>query len=81
MREAADEDGESAVLGTSFDTEDFIDGGEIDGIGGEGVESVGGHGNYSATVQPRRSIADDMRVGIGRADFENLGRQAVPYLF
>ena len=69
------------MLGASFDAEDLVDRSEIDGIGGEGVESVGRNGNNGTAIQPRRSITDDMGVRIGCADFENLGRQAVPYLF
>ena len=79
--EIADEDGKGAVLGAPLDAEDLLDGGKINGIGGEGVEGIGGYGYNSTAVEPGRSIADDMRVGIGRADFEDLSRQAVPYLF
>ena len=82
MTERVDEDGEGAVLGPSFDAKDFVDSREVDRISGESVESVGGDGNDRAAIQPRRSVTDDVRVGIGCADFENLGRQAftVPIL-
>ena len=69
--ERADEDGKRALFGASFDAKNFFDGGEVDGIGSEGVESVGGNGDDGSAVEPGRGIADDTRVGIGRADFEN----------
>jgi len=77
----ADEDGKGAVLGASFDAEDFLDGRKIDGIGGKGVKRVRGDGDDSAAIQPGGGITDAPRVGIGCADFENLGRHAIPYLF
>lgn len=44
------ENGKGAVLGTAFDAEDLFDGGEINGIGGEGVKRVRGNGNDRAAV-------------------------------
>jgi len=38
--ERVDENRKSAMFGTALDAENFLDGGEIDGIGGEGVERV-----------------------------------------
>jgi len=70
--ERTDEDGESALLRASFDAENLFDCGEIDRVGSEGVERVGGNGDDSTAVEPGRGIADDTWVGIGRADFEHL---------
>lgn len=50
VRERIDEDGKCAVLGTALDAEDVIDGGEIDGIGGESVKRVGGNSNDGAAA-------------------------------
>ena len=79
--ETADEDGEGAMLGASLHAKNFFDSGKIDGIGSESVKRVCRDGDDRAAVEPGGSIADDARVGIGCADFEYLGRQAIPYLF
>ena len=50
VSERIDEDGKSAVLGTALGAENCIDGGEIDGVGGEGVERVRGNSNDRAAV-------------------------------
>lgn len=70
--EMADEDREGAVLGAPLDAENLFDGGEVDGIGGQSVEGVGGNGGDRTAVEPGGSVADDARVGIGCADFEDL---------
>jgi hypothetical protein len=70
--EMADEDREGAVLGAPFDAENLFDSGEVDGIGGQSVEGVGGDGGDRTAVEPGGSVADDARVGIGYADFEDL---------
>lgn len=79
--EIVDENGKGAMLGASFDAEDFFDGSKIDGIGGEGIERVGGDGDDRSTIEPGSSVAHDARIGIGCADFEDLSRQTVPFLF
>ena len=81
MIQITDENGKGAMLGASLDAEDLFNGREINGIGGEGVEGIGGYGYNSTAVEPSRSVTDNARVGIGCADFKDLSRQAVPYLF
>jgi len=48
--EGIDENGKGAMFGTALDSENFLDGGEIDGIGGEGVERVRGDSDDSTPV-------------------------------
>jgi hypothetical protein len=50
LRERIDKNGKSAVLWTAFDLEDFVDSGEIDGIGRESVKRVRGNGDNRAAV-------------------------------
>jgi hypothetical protein len=75
VNERTDEDGKSLGLGTSFNAEDFVDGGEIDGIGSKGVESVGGNGHNCAAIQPTGCVANDVRVGMRGVNLQNLCRQ------
>lgn len=60
--ERADQDGERSGFGTALHTKDFLDGREIDGVGGEGVERVRGDGDDGTTIEPARSITDDLGV-------------------
>jgi len=53
-----DEDGEGARFRATFDAEDGIYCGEIDRVGGEGVERVRRNGNNGAAVDPLGSVAD-----------------------
>ena len=50
VNERIDEDGESAMLGASFDAKDFFDGSEIYGISRERVEGVGRHSDHGTTI-------------------------------
>ena len=70
-----DEDSEGAGFGAAFDAEDFVDGGEVEGIGDEGVERVGGSGDDRATAEPIGGVTDEQRVGILWGEFENFGGQ------
>lgn len=65
--EGVDEDRESAGFQAAFDAEDFVDGREINGIGGEGVKGIRGNGDNSAAIEPLRGIADGMGIGVFRA--------------
>jgi hypothetical protein len=48
--ERIDEDGESTMLGASFDAENFFDGSEIYGISSESVEGIRRHSNHGTTI-------------------------------
>ena len=50
VNEGIDQDWKGAVFGPAFDAEDFLDGGKIDRISGEGVERVRGDSNNGTTV-------------------------------
>lgn len=50
VNERADENGEALGFGASFNAENLVDGGEIDGIGGESVERIGGNGDDGAAI-------------------------------
>ncbi len=54
-------------FGPPFDAEDFVYGGEIDGIGGEGVERVGGNRNDRTAIEPTSGVTDKARIGRIRA--------------
>jgi len=50
INERIDEDGESTMLGASFDAENFFDGSEIYGISSESVEGVRRHSDHGTTI-------------------------------
>ena len=52
-----DQDGKSASFGTAFDAIEFVHGGEIEGIRGKSVESVGGDGNDTAADEEMRRVS------------------------
>lgn len=64
VMDGVDEDGKGPGFGAALDTKDLVDGGEIDGIGGKGVERIGGNGDDSAAIEPTSSVTD--KAGIGR---------------
>lgn len=73
--ERVDEDGEGAAFGTSLNAENFFDGREINGIGGESVERVCRNGDNRASIQPTGGVADDTVIRIGGINSQYLGRQ------
>ena len=68
VMDGVDENGKSVGFGASFDAEDFVDSGKIDGIGSQGVKRICGNGDDRATIQPSGSVADDTRIGRIRAE-------------
>ncbi len=70
-----DEDGEGAGFGAALNAKDFVDGGEVEGIGDERVERVGGSGDDRTAAEPVGGVADEERVGILCGEFENFGGQ------
>jgi hypothetical protein len=65
--DGVDEQRKSFGFGAALDAEDFVDGGEIDGIGSESVERVGGYSNDRAAIEPTSGITDKARIGRIRA--------------
>ena len=63
-----DEQRKSFGFGTSFDAEDFVDGGEVDGIGGKSVERVGGNRDHRAAIEPTSRVTDEARIRRIRAE-------------
>lgn len=59
-----DEDGESAGFGANFDAEDGIYRGEIDGVGGKGVEGVRRNSDNGAALDPLGGVADGAQVSV-----------------
>jgi hypothetical protein len=66
--DGVDEKRKSFGFGASFDAEDFVDGGEVDGIGGESVERVGGNRDHRAAIEPTSSVTDEARIRTIRAE-------------
>ncbi len=62
-----DQKRESFGFGASLDAEDFVDSREIDGIGSESVERIGGNGDHRTTIQPTSGVTDEARIGRIRA--------------
>ena len=50
VMDRADEKRKGFGFGATLDAKDFVDGGEIDGIGGEGVERVGGNRDHRTAI-------------------------------
>ena len=75
MNQGADENGQGLSFGASLHAENFFDGREIDGIGGESVEGIGGNGDNRAAIQPASSVADDTGVGVRCVELQNLSGQ------
>jgi hypothetical protein len=54
-------------FGATLDAKDFVDGGEIDGVGGESVERVGGNSDHRTAIEPTSGVTDEARIGRIRA--------------
>ncbi len=67
VMDGVDEERKSLGFGASLDAEDFVDGGEIDGIGSQCVERVGGNRDHRAAIEPPSSVTDEARIGRIRA--------------
>ncbi len=65
--DGVDENGKSLRFGAALDAEDFVDSREVDGVGGERVERVGGDGDDRAAIEPTSSVTDEARIGRIRA--------------
>jgi hypothetical protein len=63
-----DEQRKSFGFGASFDAEDFVDGGEVDGIGRKSVERVGGNRDHRAAIEPTSRVTDEARIRRIRAE-------------
>jgi hypothetical protein len=66
--DGVDEKRKSFGFGASFDAEDFVDSGEIDGIGGESVKRVGRNRDHRTAIKPPSSITDEARIRRIRAE-------------
>lgn len=49
-------------FGATLDAKDFVDGGKIDGIGGEGIERVSGNRDHRTAIEPTSGITDEARI-------------------
>ena len=57
------------MLRASLDAEDLVNGGEIDGIGGEGVKRIRGNSDDGAAIEPACSVANDPWIGVAEFTF------------
>jgi hypothetical protein len=64
-----DEDGKGFGFGATLDAENFVDGCEVDGIGGKSVEGVGGNGNNRTAIEPASCVTDEAGIRRIRAEF------------
>jgi hypothetical protein len=65
--DGVDEKRQGFGFGATLDAKDLVDSGEIDGIGGERVERVGGNSNDRAAIEPTSGVTDEARIGRIRA--------------
>jgi hypothetical protein len=61
-----DEDGKGARFRATFNAEDGIYSGEIDGVGSEGIERVRRNGNNGAALDPLGGVANGAQIGVAR---------------
>jgi hypothetical protein len=67
VMDGADEKRKSFGFWATLNAEDFVDGGKIDGIGGESVERVGRYSDHRTAIKPPSGITDEARIGRIRA--------------
>ena len=61
--DGADQKRKGFGFGAALDAKDFVDGGKIDGIGGKGVERVGGNSDHRTAIEPTSGVTDKTRIG------------------
>ena len=73
--ERVDEDGEGARFGAALDTIKLVDGGEIEGVGGEAVESVGRDGDDTAANEEMSRVSQCIDFRCLRVNAQQFCRQ------